>query len=92
VSYIDAFPLEAVGEIHLGGHDEDVDDHGDPLLIDSHNQPVVDPVWSLYKHTIARGGRRPTLIEWDSDLPDWPVLRAEAEAADALLNEISVAA
>jgi len=83
--YIDAFPLDAVGEIHLGGHSEDADDHGAPLLIDSHDEPVVDPVWALYAHTIARCGPRPTLIEWDSDLPEWPVLRAEAERADAVL-------
>ena len=48
-------------------------------ITDSHDKPVVDPVWALYAHTIARGGPRPTLIEWDSDLPEWSVLRAEAE-------------
>jgi len=84
-SYIDAFPLDAVGEIHLGGHSEDADDQGQPLLIDSHDAAVVDPVWALYAHTVARAGRRPTLIEWDSDLPPWPVLRAEAERAAAVL-------
>ncbi|MDJ1008812.1 MAG: DUF692 domain-containing protein [Paracoccaceae bacterium] len=87
-SYIDAFPLHTVGEIHLGGHSEDADDHGAPLLIDSHDAPVVDPVWALYAHTIARGGRKPTLIEWDSDLPDWPVLRAEAERAHGVLEGV----
>ena len=46
-AYIDAYPLEAVGEIHVGGHDEDHDDHGAPLLIDSHGAAVVDPVWAL---------------------------------------------
>ncbi|MEQ8366472.1 MAG: DUF692 domain-containing protein, partial [Roseicyclus sp.] len=59
-AYIDAFPLDAVGEIHLGGHDEDEDEHGHPLLIDSHGREVVDPVWALYAHTIHRGGPRPT--------------------------------
>ena len=63
-AYIDAFPLDAVGEIHLGGHDEDEDEHGAPVLIDSHGRAVVNPVWTLYAHTIARGGPRPTLIEW----------------------------
>ena len=89
LSYIDAFPLDMVGEIHLGGHDEDVDDHGAPLLIDSHGKPVVDPVWALYDHTIARGGAKPTLIEWDNDVPDWPVLAAEAARADAALAKIA---
>jgi uncharacterized protein (UPF0276 family) len=83
--YIDAFPLARVGEIHLGGHDEDEDDHGAPLLIDSHGRAVVDPVWALLDHTLARSGPRPLLVEWDNDVPDWPVLRDEAQrAADAL--------
>lgn len=67
--YIEAFPLELVGEIHLGGHEEETDEHGAPLLIDSHSRPVVDPVWELYAFTIARAGPRPTLIEWDNDVP-----------------------
>ena len=84
-AYVAAFPLERVGEIHLGGHDAETDEHGAPLLIDSHGAPVVDPVWALYAETIARAGRRPTLIEWDTDVPDWPVLEAEAARAAALL-------
>ena len=86
ISYIDAFPLDAVGEIHLGGHDEDEDENGAPLLIDSHGREVADPVWALYAHTIARGGPRPTLIEWDNDVPDWPELAAEAARADGVLS------
>jgi hypothetical protein len=85
IAYVDAFPLEAVGEIHLGGHDEDADDGGAPLLIDSHGRAVADPVWTLYAHTVARGGPRPTLIEWDNDVPDWPVLAAEAARAGRVL-------
>ncbi len=89
ISYIDAFPLEAVGEIHLGGHDEDHDEHGAPLLIDAHGSAVVDPVWALYEYTIGRAGARPTLIEWDNDVPEWPVLAAEAERAAAALERIA---
>ncbi|KMW56282.1 hypothetical protein AIOL_001234 [Candidatus Rhodobacter oscarellae] len=85
LSYIDSFPLDQVGELHLGGHDEDQDETGAPLLIDSHGREVVDPVWALYEHTIARGGPKPTLIEWDTDVPDWPTLRAEAERAAPML-------
>jgi len=91
-AYIDAFPLDAVGEIHLGGHDEEEDDHGAPLLIDSHGRAVVNPVWTLYAHTIARGGPRPTLIEWDTDVPDWPTLRAEAERAATILETLEAQA
>lgn len=79
--YIDAFDLEKVGEIHLGGHDEDADDQGRPLLIDSHGREVVDPVWALLDYTLERSGAKPVLIEWDNDVPDWPTLAAEAERA-----------
>jgi len=81
--YIDAFPLDPVGEIHLGGHDEQTDDHGAPLLIDSHGREIADPVWALLDHTLTRSGPRPVLIEWDTDVPDWPVLEAEAARAHA---------
>lgn len=87
-AYIDAFPLHAVGEIHLGGHDTDADDQGRPLLIDSHGRAVVDPVWALYAHTIARGGPRPTLIEWDNDVPPLTELQAEAARAAAILTPV----
>lgn len=89
LSYITAFPLHAVGEIHLGGHDVDADDHGAPLLIDSHGAPVVDPVWQLYAQTIALSGPKPTLIEWDNDVPDWPVLLAETIRAAAVLDPVA---
>lgn len=87
-AYIDAYPLARVGEIHLGGHDEDEDDHGAPLLIDSHGRAVVDPVWALLDYTLERTGPRPLLIEWDNDVPDWPELRAEAQRAEAALARV----
>lgn len=77
-AYIDDFPLESVGEIHLGGHDEDTDDHGAPLLIDSHGAEIADPVWALLDYTLAHSGARPILIEWDTDVPEWSVLAREA--------------
>ena len=86
--YIDAFPLEKVGEIHLGGHDEQADDHGAPLLIDSHGRAVADPVWALLDHVLDRCGPRPLLIEWDNDVPDWPVLHAEAMHAARALDRV----
>lgn len=87
-AYIDAYPLDLVGEIHLGGHDEDHDDHGAPLLIDSHGKPVVDPVWALLDYTLAQSGPRPILIEWDNDVPDWPELEAEAARASQALSQV----
>lgn len=85
-TYLLSFPLQPVGEIHLGGHHADADEHGAPLLIDSHGAEVADPVWQLYAATIRAGGARPTLIEWDNDVPDWPVLAAEASRAERILS------
>ena len=87
-AYIDAFPLQAVGEIHLGGHDEDADETGAPLLIDSHGREVADPVWALLDYTLERSGPKPLLIEWDNDVPDWPVLAAEIARADRALAKV----
>jgi uncharacterized protein (UPF0276 family) len=85
LAYLDAFPLDRVKEMHLGGHDATHDDAGAELLIDAHGSPVADPVWDLYAHVVARTGAVATLIEWDNDVPDWPRLRAEAVAAGAIL-------
>ncbi|MDS9468967.1 DUF692 domain-containing protein [Paracoccus sp. MBLB3053] len=83
--YLADFPMQAVGEIHLGGHAEEALPSG-PLLIDDHGSPVADPVWALYRETIAQIGPKPTLIEWDNDVPDFPVLMAEARRADQILE------
>ena len=88
-AYIDAFPLAHVGELHLGGHDTQADDHGAPLLIDSHGREVADPVWALLDYTLAKSGSRPVLVEWDTDVPDWPVLRDEATRAARALAPVS---
>jgi uncharacterized protein len=85
-AYLADFPLEHVGEIHLAGHAEQTDDEGDLLLIDSHDGPVADAVWKLFDVVIGRCGPVPTLVEWDSDIPDWSVLKAEAAAAQAILD------
>ena len=81
LDYLSDYPLGLVGEIHLAGHAEQSDDEGEPLLIDSHDRPVADAVWSLFESVIARAGPIPTLIEWDSEIPEWPRLEAEAAAA-----------
>jgi len=85
-AYIDSFPLQHVGEIHLAGHDQNVDEKGGFLLLDSHACEVADPVWELYRYTIKLAGAKPTLIEWDSNIPDWPVLAAEASKILPILN------
>jgi hypothetical protein len=89
LDYLANFPLHEVGEIHLAGHAEQSDDEGERLLIDSHDGPVGDAVWKLYEIIISRCGPIPTLIEWDSKIPDWPILKAEAAAAQAILDRFS---
>ncbi len=84
MAYLEAFPIAAVGEIHLGGHSAE-DLPSGPLLIDAHGTPVADPVWTLYEAVLARTGPLPTLIEWDNDVPEWDVLMAEAARAQSLL-------
>ena len=86
LDYLSDFPLADVGEIHLAGHAEQSDDEGELLLIDSHDGPVADAVWKLFEIVVSRCGRIPTLVEWDSNIPDWPILKAEAAAAQAILD------
>lgn len=83
-AWLAAFPLHLAGEVHLGGHDAE-DLPSGLLLIDSHGAAVADPVWALYAEVIAMAGPLPTLVEWDNNLPDWPVLAAEAARAGAIL-------
>jgi uncharacterized protein (UPF0276 family) len=87
--WLAAIPLDAVGEVHLGGHATEALPSG-PLLIDDHGSPVADPVWALYSQTIARTGALPTLIEWDNDIPDFPILLAEAARAADILTRAEV--
>jgi uncharacterized protein (UPF0276 family) len=84
-TYLSAFPLARVKEFHLGGHAEATDDQGAPLLVDAHGTPVAEPVWTLYAEAVAAAGPIASLIEWDNDVPDWPVLDAEVMRADAIL-------
>jgi uncharacterized protein (UPF0276 family) len=79
---IAALPPEAIGEIHLAGYSE-----RDGILVDTHSRPVYPAVWQLYRDTIARLGPRPTLIEWDIDIPPLEVLCGEANTAQAILQE-----
>lgn len=90
LDYLAHFPIESVHEIHLAGHTAQNDDEGERLLIDSHDAPVGDAVWKLYETVIERSGPIPTLIEWDSKIPEWSLLRAEAAAAQRILDRQSV--
>lgn len=92
VEYLDDFPLHLVGEIHLAGHAAETDADGRRLLIDTHDRRVDDAVWALYVLAVARTGPLPTLIEWDSDIPDFAVLLAEAAAAGRVMTRREAAA
>ncbi len=83
--YIDRFPSEPIMEIHLAGHTPDPN-LGPALLIDSHDAPVAPEVWRLYERLIGRIGPRPTLIERDDNLPDFSILLAERNIADAVMR------
>lgn len=88
-AYLDAFPAERVGEIHLAGAAENLDGFGNPVLIDAHDRSVEEGVWALYAHMLDRLGPVPTLVEWDNDVPSWPVLFAEAQRAEGLLRGVA---
>ena len=80
-------PPTAIGEIHLAGHA--VNEVGDDtVLIDDHGSRVPPAVWSLYAGAITKFGPRPTLIEWDTDVPALDVLLGEAMWADMLTASI----
>jgi uncharacterized protein (UPF0276 family) len=88
VAYLDALPPDAIGEIHLAGHARNEAD-GHLILIDDHGSRVAAPVWDLYAHAVSRFGPRPTLIEWDTDIPALAVLLDEARVAERVLGRPS---
>lgn len=82
LAYLDGIPADAVAEFHLAGHSRRVDGAGRIVLVDTHDQRVDDAVWSLFAAAVRRIGPRPTLIEWDTDLPSFDVLQDEARLAE----------
>jgi uncharacterized protein len=91
LEYIHALPEDSVQEIHLAGHTVKRYDDGE-ILIDTHDDVVCDAVWRLYEQTIRRLGPRPTLIEWDANLPPLAVLLTEARTANDMLEQRRAAA
>ena len=85
VAYLAALPAPAVGEIHLAGHAVN-DADGQAILIDDHGAPVSDAVWALYDHALTHFGPVPTLIEWDTNIPELAVLCAEAHTAERFMQ------
>jgi uncharacterized protein len=87
ISYLDALPQSVIGEIHLAGHSEDPL-LGRGLLIDSHDAPISDEVWTLYDWLLDRCGaeRPPTLIERDDEIPEFAALLAERDKAAVMMG------
>lgn len=87
--YIDGLPADAIGELHLGGFtpEEDEANPGQELLIDTHATVVAEAAWDLYAYAIRRFGPKPTLVEWDNDLPPLATLMGEAARADVIVAE-----
>jgi uncharacterized protein len=83
IAYLDALPAAAIAEIHLAGHHA-AQDLG--VLIDDHGSRVAQPVWDLYAQVLRRFGAVPTLIEWDTNLPELEVLLDEARQAQELAD------
>ncbi|MEZ5576318.1 MAG: DUF692 domain-containing protein [Candidatus Competibacteraceae bacterium] len=88
---LERLPLAAVGEVHVAGHARVATPVGE-LLIDDHGSTVAEPVWALLRAVLARTGPRPVLVEWDTNIPELPVLLAEAARAEFHLWEVSDAA
>lgn len=87
IAWLDAVPEALIGEIHLAGHRADPE-LGEQLLIDSHDTPISDEVWALFRRLISRIGARPTLIERDGDIPGFDALLAEQAIAARLLDTV----
>jgi len=85
-SYLAALPAQAIDEIHLAGHALRTLADGKSLRIDDHGSRVAPEVWALYRQALARFGARPTLIEWDTNVPALDVLLGEAAQAQVLLQ------
>ncbi len=89
--YLDSLPIHAIGEIHLAGHTVRRLGDGNVLRIDDHGARVANEVWALYEDAVARFGPRPTLIEWDNNVPPLAVLLEEAAHAELILHTTQVA-
>jgi uncharacterized protein len=85
--YIAELPADAIAELHLGGFTAEPEGD-DVVLIDTHADRIAEPVWAFYARALRRLGPKPTLIEWDNDVPALDVILAEAARADALMGDV----
>jgi uncharacterized protein len=83
--YVDAIPAERVAQIHIAGHSR-----YEKYILDTHDHPVIEPVWQLYARAIERCGSTPTLLEWDDRIPSFDEVHAEAMKAARYLETPSL--
>ena len=79
--YLDSIPADRVAQIHIAGHSK-----FQKYILDTHDHPVIDPVWKMYQHAICRFGPTPTLLEWDDRIPSFEEVHAEALKAGNYLH------
>jgi uncharacterized protein (UPF0276 family) len=84
--YVNAIPAHRVAQIHIAGHSK-----YEKYILDTHDHPVIDPVWELYARAIERCGPTPTLLEWDDHIPSFDEVHAEALKANRYLQDFAKA-
>lgn len=84
-TYIESIPAERVAQIHIAGHSK-----FEKYILDTHDHPVLDPVWALYARAIERCGPTATLLEWDDHIPSFDEVHAEALKANRYLHAQSI--
>jgi hypothetical protein len=83
--YVDSVPAGRVAQIHIAGHSQ-----FERYILDTHDHPVIDPVWELYGRAIGRVGPAATLLEWDDSIPSFDEVHAEARKAERFLPAASM--
>ena len=86
--YLDQLPAAAIAEFHLGGFTPEQDEAQEIVLVDTHATAIAQPAWDLYAYAVERIGPRPTLIEWDNDIPELATLVAQATRADEIASSV----
>jgi hypothetical protein len=81
MQYVNHVPAERVAQMHIAGHSK-----YEKYILDTHDHPVIDPVWKLYERALERTGPVPTLLEWDDQVPSFDQVHAEALKANRYLN------
>jgi uncharacterized protein (UPF0276 family) len=84
MDYVNYVPAHRVAQIHIAGHSK-----YEKYILDTHDHPVIDPVWDLYARAIERCGPTPTLLEWDEHIPTFDEVHSEAKKAERYLNQHS---